>query len=86
MSQLHLTTNTGVPMDSGLPGAIEPKTRCWMIWPERTDEYPFGAPAGAEGLCPRRGPESPRAIPSRCVCLPASSKMARAMLPAARFG
>lgn len=41
MSQLHLTT----PRADGfrMPGAIESKTRCWMIWPERTDEYPFGA-------------------------------------------
>ena len=41
MSRLHLTT----PRADGfrMPGAIESKTRCWMIWPERTDEYPFGA-------------------------------------------
>lgn len=41
MSRLHLTT----PRADGfrMPGAIEPKTRCWMIWPERTDEYPYGA-------------------------------------------
>jgi amino acid transporter len=41
MSRLHLST----PCADGfrMPGAIEPKTRCWMIWPERTDEYPFGA-------------------------------------------
>jgi len=41
MSRLHMTT----PRADGfrMPGAIEPKTGCWMIWPERTDEYPFGA-------------------------------------------
>jgi agmatine deiminase len=44
MSRLHLTT----PRADGfrMPGAIEAKTRCWMIWPERTDEWPFGAKPG----------------------------------------
>ncbi len=41
MSQLLTTT----PRADGfrMPGAIEAKTRCWMIWPERTDEWPNGA-------------------------------------------
>ncbi len=41
MSRLLPTT----PRADGFraPGAIEPKARCWMIWPERTDEWPYGA-------------------------------------------
>jgi len=34
-----------IPRNDGfrMPGAIEPKRRCWMIWPERTDGWVNGA-------------------------------------------
>ena len=36
---------TGYPKDGGfrMPGEFEPHEGCWMVWPERTDNYRLGA-------------------------------------------
>ncbi len=78
MSRLLTTT----PRADGfrMPGAIEPKTRCWMIWPERTDEWPHGAKP-AQHAYARVAAAIAASDPVTMVVSARQFKNARALLP-----
>lgn len=78
MSELLTTT----PHADGfrMPGAVESKKRCWMIWPERTDEWPFGAKP-AQRAYARVASAINQSDPVTMVVSARQFKNARAMLP-----
>ena len=49
MSQLILS----LPSQDGfrMPGEFEPHTGCWMLWPERTDNWRLGAKPAQKAFC-----------------------------------
>ena len=63
-----------------MPGAIEMKTRCWMIWPERTDEWPNGAKP-AQRAYARVAAAIAKSDPVTMAVSARQFKNARAMLP-----
>ena len=79
MSRLLSTT----PRADGfrMPGAIESKKRCWMIWPERTDGWVNGAKP-AQRAYARLAAAIATSDPVTMCASERQFKNARAMLPA----
>ena len=55
----HDSTTTPAADGFRMPGEFEPHDGCWMIWPERPDNWRLGGEARAGGVRGRRGGDPP---------------------------